>query len=74
MDEQARRIRDLIAATCVESQPTAMLMETRAALLGLALETAEREAADDACGAVQEIETAVADRLDVARGEQRRAS
>lgn len=74
MDEHAARIRELIAGTCVASQPTPTLRETRAALLCLALDTVDREAADDACGAVHEIDATLAERLDGAAWERRRAS
>lgn len=74
MDEHATRIRQLIAGTCVASQPAETLLCTRAELLGLAHETLDREAADDACGAVGEIDAALLDRLADAGWGRRQAS
>ncbi|MEX0658254.1 MAG: hypothetical protein WD080_03890 [Egibacteraceae bacterium] len=72
MDEQALRIRELIVDCCVVSQPLGALLQARAHLLALAEETQDREAIDAACGAVEEIDRAVAART--AATPRRRAS
>lgn len=72
MDEYAECIRELIAGTCVASQPLSALLHTRTRLLALAELTVDPEAADDACGAVAEIDAAVDERS--ARSVHRRAS
>lgn len=60
IDEHAVRIRELIVATCLVSQPEAVLLHARCELVALATDTTEAEAADDAWGAVAEIDAAVA--------------
>lgn len=49
MDREAHRIRGLIVDTCDGAQPASALIEARAELLALAAQTADGEAADDAC-------------------------
>ena len=73
MDDQALRIHDLIVGTCVATQPVGALLHTRAELLLLAEETGDARAADAACGAVAEIDAALAAQL-AARQPRRRAS
>lgn len=73
MDDRAERIDELIAGTCVASEPLVALLHVRAELLALAEETDDPRAADAACGAVAEIDAAVAARRS-ARVPQRRAS
>lgn len=60
IDEHALRIRELIVATCVVSQPAAVLLQARGELAGLVTDTADAEAADDGWGAVAEIDAALA--------------
>lgn len=72
VDEQALRIRELIVGCCVASEPVGALLQVRAELLTLAEMTGDREAVDAACGAVTEIDAALAVRDTVSS--QRRAS
>lgn len=72
MDEHALRIRELIVDCCVASEPFGPLLQVRAELLALAEVTADPEAVDAACGAVCEIDAALAARH--AAAPQRQAS
>lgn len=71
LDEQALRIRELIVGCCIASELFGTLLQVRVELLARAELTSDREAVDAACGAVTEIDDALAAR-DTAS--QRRAS
>lgn len=71
MDPQARRIREVVLDACAaidalkgrgppEDALVGALYHLRLDLLALAAETCDREAADDACGVVEEIDAALA--------------
>lgn len=72
VDRHAARIHDLIAGCCIASEPVGDLLQVRADLLGLAEMTDDGDAVDAACGAVTEIDDALAVRAAVVP--QRRAS
>lgn len=56
MDQEADRIRALIVDTCAGARSEDALTEARADLLALSVQTADGEAADDACQQAREID------------------